>query len=38
MEGMFLHEFQQNELGDDVDIVDTLFEILKSISTTPLFG
>jgi hypothetical protein len=38
MEGMLLHAFQQNELGDDVDIVDTFFESLKSASTTPLFG
>jgi hypothetical protein len=38
MEGMLLHAFQQNELGDDVDIIDTFFESLKSASITPLFG
>jgi hypothetical protein len=38
MEGMFLDAFQQNELGDDVDITDTFLESLKSASTTPLFG
>jgi hypothetical protein len=38
VEGMLLHEFQQNELGDDIDIVDTFFEILKYSSTNPLFG
>jgi hypothetical protein len=38
MEGMLLHAFQQNELGDDVDVVDTFFESLKFASTTPLFG
>ena len=37
IEGMFLDAFQQNELGDDVDIDDTLFQILESASTTPLF-
>jgi hypothetical protein len=38
MEGMLLDAFQQNELGDDIDVVDTFFESLKSASTTPLFG
>jgi hypothetical protein len=38
MEGMLLHAFQQNELGDDANAIDTFFEILKSASTTPLFG
>ena len=38
MEGILLDSFQQNELGDDADVVDTFFEILKSTSTTPLFG
>jgi hypothetical protein len=38
MQGILLHAFIQNELGDDVDIIDTLFESLKSTSTTPLFG
>lgn len=38
MEGMFLHAFHKNELGDDVDVFDTFFKILKSTSTTPLFG
>jgi hypothetical protein len=38
MEGMLLDAFQQNELGDDVDVVDTFSENLKYASTTPLFG
>jgi hypothetical protein len=38
MEGMLLHAFQQNELGDDIDVIDTFFESLKYASTTPLFG
>jgi hypothetical protein len=38
MEGMFLYAFHQNELGDEVDFIDTFYEILKSASTTPLFG
>lgn len=38
MEVMLLDAFQQNELGDDIDISDTFFESLKSTSTTPLFG
>jgi len=38
MEGMALHAFQQNELGDDVDIIDTFLESLKNDSTAPLFG
>ena len=33
----FLYSFQQNELGDDINIDDTLFQILKSASTTHLF-
>ena len=37
MEGMLLDVFQQNEQGGDVDINDTLFEILKYPSTTPHF-
>ena len=37
MEGMLLDAFQQNELGDDIDIINTFFEILKYASTTPLF-
>ena len=37
MEGMLPDAFQQNELGDDVYINDTLFQILKFASTTPLF-
>jgi hypothetical protein len=35
---MLLHAFQQNELGDGVDILDTFFESLKSTYTSPLFG
>jgi hypothetical protein len=38
MEGMLLDAFQQNELGDDVDVVDTFYENLKSASTTLIFG
>ena len=38
MEGMLLYAFQQNELGDETDVVDTFYENLKSASTTPLFG
>ena len=37
MEGMLLDTFQQNEIGDDVDIVDTFFKNLKFASTTSLF-
>ena len=36
MEGMLVDAFQQNKLGDDVDIDNTLFQSLKSASTTPL--
>lgn len=38
MEAMFLDAFQNDELGDDAHMTDTLFENLKSTSTTPLFG
>jgi hypothetical protein len=38
MEGMMLHAFNQNELGDDIYIIDTFFEIMKSDFTTPIFG
>ena len=38
METMLLDTFQNDELGDDAHISDTIFEILKSASTTPLFG
>jgi hypothetical protein len=38
MEGMLIDEFQQNEPGDDVDVIYTFYEILKFASTTPLFG
>lgn len=37
MEGMLLYSFQQNELRDGVDMDDTLFQSLKSASTTFLF-
>ena len=37
MEWMLLDAFQQNQLGHDVDIDDTLFQILKSTSSTRLF-
>jgi hypothetical protein len=38
METMLLDTFQNDELGDDAHINDTIFESLKSASTTPLFG
>ena len=38
MEGILLHEFQENELGDEFDIIDTFFESLKYATTTLLFG
>ena len=38
METMLLVAFQNDELGDDAHMNDTLFEILKFSSTTPLFG
>jgi hypothetical protein len=38
MEAMFLDAFQNDELGDDAHITNTLFKSLKSASTTPLFG
>ena len=38
MEGMLIDAFKQDELGDDVDIDDMFFEILKYSSTTLLFG
>jgi hypothetical protein len=38
METMLLDAFQNNELEDDAHINDTIFEILKFASTTPLFG
>ena len=38
METILLDAFQNDELGDDAHISDTIFESLKSASTTPLFG
>jgi hypothetical protein len=38
METMLLRAFQNDDLGDDAHVTDTFFEILKSTSTTPLFG
>lgn len=38
MDAMLLYSFQNDELGDDAHIIDTLFESLKASSTTPLFG
>jgi hypothetical protein len=38
METMLLNAFQNDELGDDAHISDTIFESLKVASTTPLFG
>ena len=37
-EAMFLDAFQNDELGDDASIIDTIFKSLKYLSTTPLFG
>jgi hypothetical protein len=38
MEKMLLDAFQNDEIGDDAHINDTIFQILKFASTTPLFG
>ena len=38
MEAMLLDAFQNDELGDDDHITNTLFESLKFASTTPYFG
>ena len=38
MEAIFLDEFQNDELGHNVHIIDTLFERLKYASTSTLFG
>ena len=38
MEIMLLDAFQNDELGDDAHINDTIFETLTTTSTTPLFG
>jgi hypothetical protein len=38
VEGILLHAFQLKELGDDVDVVYTFSETLKSTSTTPLWS
>jgi hypothetical protein len=38
METMLLDTFHNDELGDDSHINDTIFESLKSASTSPLFG
>ena len=38
METMLWDAFQNDELGDDAHITNTFLEILKSTSTTPLFG
>ena len=38
METMLLDAFQNDELGDDAHINDTIFESLKYTSTTPHFG
>ena len=38
METLLLDAFQDDELGDDAHITDTLFESPKYDSTTPLFG
>ena len=37
MEVMLLDKVQKNELGDDIDIDDILFQILKYTSTTLFF-
>ena len=38
MDEMLLDAFQNDELGDDAHITNTLFERLKFASTTPVFG
>ena len=38
MDIMLLYAFRNDEQGDDAHIIDTLFESLKSTSTTCLFG
>ena len=38
MEGMLLNEIQQDELGNDANILVVFFEILKTTSIAPLFG
>jgi hypothetical protein len=38
MEKMLPDTFQNDELGDDSHMNDTIFESLKFASTTPLFG
>jgi hypothetical protein len=38
METMLLDEFQNDDLGDDSHINDTIFKSLKFSFTTPLFG
>jgi len=38
METILLDAFQNDELGDDAHISDTIFKSLKYASTTPLFG
>ena len=38
MQEMLLNAFQEDELGNDANIVDAFIEIVKSASTTPLFG
>jgi hypothetical protein len=38
METMLLDSFQNNELGDDAHINDTIFERLEYASIIPLFG
>jgi len=37
MEGLLLHAFQHNELGDDIDISNTIFQIMK-YTPTPLIA
>ena len=36
MDAMLLDAFQNDDVGDDSHIIDTLFESLKSATTTPL--
>ena len=38
VEGMFSYAFKEYELWVDAHIVDTFSEIIKSPSSTPLFG
>ena len=38
IEGMFLNAFQQYEIGNDDNVVDAFFEMLKSTPSSAFFG